>query len=444
MKIAVISDQHLGFGWDTERADDPFENLTEALDRAADADLILLPGDLFDRKRPRQAVLARAIDCFRRLEDQETALEIDDGPAASFRGTPMVAIHGTHERRTGDHVNPVELFERMGFLVHLHGDHVVFRHRETGERVAVHGMSGVPERYAPDVLEKHGYEPIEDCYNIFMLHQSIRNMVYTDADQSVLEIGMLPTGFDAIIDGHIHWYNLDHRDDERPLVLPGSTVTTQLNQVEAERPKGFLMIDTAADSIEFIELESPRTVVHETVDVTGMTGSEVRDRVEAIADDAAADEDRRPLLRVRLRGETDADISLTELRQALEDRTLPSLSKDITAPTADEDQDEIEVSEDSADEMGRELLEHEVGGAVGELFDRFVESGTDEALAALEEMDPDRLRPDAETAESEDSEDRTPNTDGAEQQDEDQDDSDAADETDETDQDPTIRRFTEL
>lgn len=453
MKLAVISDQHLGFGWGRDRAEDPFRNFEEALERAADADIILLPGDIFDGERPPQEVLARAIDCFRELEDRDQRVEVVDGEAR-FRGTPVVAIHGTHERRREDHVNPVELLERMGFLKHLHGDHITFEDRD-GDRVAVHGMSGVPERYAPDVLDRLEFSPVPEAYNVLMLHQSIRNMVYTDEDRSALEIGMLPAGFDLIVDGHIHWHNLELRDGERPLVLPGSTITTQMNKIEAERPKGFLMVDTDEDSVEFIALEQTRDVVHETVDADGMTGSQVRDRVMEIAEEATDGQERRPLVRVVVEGRTDAEVSVAELRRSVEDDVIPSLTVDLDRPDPDDDHS-VDISEESAASMGQTMLSEAVGFDVSDLFDQLAGSDTDEALAVLKEMDLEELRggsgedaPGAD-AEQEDADaedagtDADPGTDGSATTDAGTDETTGTADEGEDGNEPTIRRFTEL
>ncbi|NIQ17993.1 MAG: hypothetical protein GTN43_04250, partial [Candidatus Aenigmarchaeota archaeon] len=59
----------------------------------------------------------------------------------ALMGIPIVAIHGTHERRTKGLLNPVEALEKAGFLIYLHCNGVIFK--KGSERVAVHGMSGV-------------------------------------------------------------------------------------------------------------------------------------------------------------------------------------------------------------------------------------------------------------------------------------------------------------
>ncbi len=389
MDIAVISDQHLGYGWDTRRQDDSFAAFREALEEAADADLILLPGDLFDRKVPRQEVLGRVIELFRMFEDEDTNFHIreESDKIPEFRGKPIIAIHGTHERRSTDSLNPIQLLEKAGYLCHLHNESVILEDGE--ETVAVHGMSGVPERYAPEVLQRFDPEAVEDAYNILLLHQSIENFVYTDADQPALKLEHLPDDFDCIIDGHIHWKNLDLWGKDRPLIIPGSTITTQMNQIEADEPKGFLMIDTreGTDGLEFIELDEPRDVIHRELDVTGRTGSEARKAFDATMDEIIEDRKKAPLVRINLTGRTDAAISLTELRQGWDDDAVLHIGKQVTTEQ-EKAEDDIEYEEKDAREMGMEMLQHQIGwDRLDDLFALLADGDIDAALEALEDLD---------------------------------------------------------
>jgi DNA repair exonuclease SbcCD nuclease subunit len=380
MEIAVISDQHLGFGWGTEREDDPFTSCREAFERCSDADLILLPGDLFDKQVPKQEVLGRAIDLFRMFEGNESNVDTTEkgDKQPTFRGTPIVAIHGTHERRSGDHVNPIQLLEKMGYLAHIHNETIVFE--KDGEQVAIHGMSGVPERYAPKVLEQFDPQPVPDAHNILLLHQSIENFVYTDSDQSVLTLEHLPFGFDYIINGHIHWKNLEMQDDDKPLIMPGSTITTQINKIEAEEPKGFLRIDTRG-GLTFHELDSCRPVYHEEINVSGMSGSEIRDHFHETVRSLVTEHDKAPLLRIILTGETDADISITELKDGI-DEALLTVANRTETPGKSSTQD-IEHTQASATDMGMEMLQEKVEAPQLEELFQLLSGGEIEAAMDL-------------------------------------------------------------
>ncbi|MFB6294626.1 MAG: metallophosphoesterase, partial [Candidatus Nanohaloarchaea archaeon] len=115
MQVAIVSDTHFGYQWGNERGEDAFRNAREAFERTVDADLVLLPGDIFDKKVPKQEVLGRAIDCFNTYRNGSTDLSVveESEVDTAFDGTPVVAIHGTHERRSDGFTNPIELLDKM-------------------------------------------------------------------------------------------------------------------------------------------------------------------------------------------------------------------------------------------------------------------------------------------------------------------------------------------
>ncbi|MDY6766309.1 MAG: DNA repair exonuclease [Candidatus Nanohaloarchaea archaeon] len=387
MQVAIVSDTHFGFQWGNDRGDDPFRNAAEAFEQTVDADLVILPGDIFDKKVPKQEVLGQAIDCFNTYRDGDAGAAVaDDSPVtAQIDGTPVVAIHGTHERRSEGFTNPIELLDKMGYLLHLHNDAVIFE--KDGERVAVHGMSGVPERYAPAVLDKFDPEPVEDAYNIFVFHQSVENLVYTSPDHDVLTMEDLPDGFDLLVDGHIHWFQ--HLEGEKELVIPGSTVTTQMNQKEAEQPKGFVTVDTAADEIQFTELEQQRELYYEAVDVDGMTAEEVMDAVrERMAPIIEEEHDRRPLVRLKLDGETSAAVKQSELQDMYGDDAILSLSLSLTRGSGPADTDALGDGASVAEKGIAALhdnLDHDL--PLEDLFELLADEELEAALDRVEELE---------------------------------------------------------
>ena len=82
IKVAFISDTHFGEGRGTERENDCWEAVEEALTTAQEmgCSLIVHAGDVFDGKLPRP-------------EDWSRALQI-----LSKNKIPLVAIPGNHER----------------------------------------------------------------------------------------------------------------------------------------------------------------------------------------------------------------------------------------------------------------------------------------------------------------------------------------------------------
>jgi DNA repair exonuclease SbcCD nuclease subunit len=393
MKIAIVSDTHFGYKWDGERAGDCFDNAREAFRRTRDADLVILPGDIYDQKRPKQEVLGRSIDCFNEYKTGDCTLTVTNKSDVDyeFMGTPLVAIHGTHERRSKGYTNPIELLDTMGYLLHLHNEKAVFEHAETGETVAVHGMSGVPERYAPGVLEKFDPEPVKDAYNIFVFHQSVENVVYTSKDHPTLKLEHLPDGFDLLVDGHIHWYDLSNADSDKPLILPGSTISTQRRKVEAEKPKGFVTVDTKTDEVEFHSLEHPRELFYRELDVDGMSTTDIHSAIDdELQDVTGQDFDKKPLLRLILEGETDATVKLSEIREAYEDDCVLSLSKRFDTASTDISAQTFDQNTKSIAEMGREMLRSKLDTntlQVENLFELLAEEQLDDALEYVEELE---------------------------------------------------------
>jgi len=102
--------------------------------------------------------------------------------------------------------------------------------------------------------------------------------VFTPEDRDYLKLEDFPEGFDLIINGHIHWYNIERFPGEKPFVLPGSTVTTQMRKIEAEKGKGFLRLDTEDEDLKFIELDNPRDVHYIEVEVDGEDWSDVKNK----------------------------------------------------------------------------------------------------------------------------------------------------------------------
>ncbi len=378
MKISIISDTHFGYKWGEERGEDAFENAKEAFEESLDADLVILPGDIFDRKIPKQEVLDRAAEVLSIAMEGERNVKADRDLGMHGEGIPAVAIHGTHERRPSSYTNPIELMSRTGHLYHLNNDRIVFE--KDGEKVAVHGMGGVPEKYAPKVLEKFDPEPVEDAFNILVLHQSIEGFVYTPEDQDYLTLEDLPGGFDLIVNGHIHWYNLDRFPGKKPLVLPGSTVTTQMRKIEAEKGKGFLRLDTEKEELEFVELDRPRDVHYIELKVEDEPWSKVKDRAVEKLEKISGN--KKPLVNLKITGETSSRVNPRELKQIFRDDMFLNVNSSVS-----QDSGSAKIQEVDAVEEGREVLEDkldtDLGIDIDELFELLVDGNSSQAMKML-------------------------------------------------------------
>ncbi len=324
MKIAIASDFHLGY----ERfRKDAFEQCQAALSEAAEAaDAIVIPGDIFDMRAPKPDVIAEAINIFRNLSKRQWKAAVVEASAANkaYTSVPVLAIPGTHERRARGAENAVTLLGLAGLLVDVSDGYAVIE--KGGERVMVYGIGGIAEERFRDVLKSLSPKPKEGCFSIFVFHQSVHELlpfsddfVYTDE---------LPKGFDLYVDGHIH-NRVETESHGKHLLIPGSTVLTQLKAMEQE-PKGFFVFDTKSGKYEFHRIKSRRfVVVH--ADANGKSADELESAIrEAI--DTALSGGGVPVVRVEVGGKAgggarNIDVDYNRVVKAYEGRAVVDIVK---------------------------------------------------------------------------------------------------------------------
>ena len=352
MKILIISDAHLGFAQGTERENDSFEAVEESFQRGLDTDVVLIPGDLFDSKVPKTETLVKAMQLLIKPMLVKGKAKIIEGINKDIKkclflnsGVPVIAIHGTHERRVKGLLNPIEALEKAGFLVYLHCNAVILS--DGNEKVCVHGMSTVPDQYAGSVLKEWNPKPIEDCYNILMIHQSVSPFMYAE---HMLDVNELPKGFDLYICGHIHEAKKTSYDG-KPLIIPGSLIPTQLTK-ESINPKGFWKIDTKTGETEFIELKKQRKFYYE--EFTGSDKEKIKERLKEIL---SKNHEKKPVIRIKIKN-ADPHVSFQDLKTIFENKAIIIISAEF--------KDEIyraktmEEQKFSVQEMGEKILREEI------------------------------------------------------------------------------------
>jgi DNA repair exonuclease SbcCD nuclease subunit len=325
MKLAIISDFHLGY----ERfREDAHRQAEEALGAAAEvADVLLLPGDLFDVKTPRPEVLAEAINLFRGLskKDWKARVEKVSSESCAYTDIPIIAIPGTHERRAQGAEDAVGLLALAGMLVDVSDGFAVVRKGD--ERVAIYGMGGVSEEQFAGAIKRLNPTPVEGCFNVFMFHQSTKELLPFDTGSACFDD--LPRGFDLYVDGHIH-NRVERKVHGKPLLIPGSTVLTQLKDSEQEE-KGFYVYDTKADSYEFRKINSRRFAVIR-IDASGKSPDELLRDIRQAIDSAIGEAGGKPILRVELVGRLkegfkNIDIDVRGMAKTYADRAIVDISR---------------------------------------------------------------------------------------------------------------------
>ncbi len=377
LKLAVISDLHLGFSWGTERGQDAFEAASQAFELAIkqEPDMILLLGDIFHDKIPKPEVLAAVIELLagvrpklksevkiiKRIKEQQEEELKQKIPS-------IICIYGTHERRHSQSINPVQILEKAGFLYCLHAESILV---ESGiNRLGIHGLSGVPESYAKTCLKSWDPSPFPDVSNVLMTHQSYRDLIPA-VKEDILEFSDLPAGFDLFLLGHIHWNSsASHPVDQKPILIPGSTVCTQLTKVESEKEKGFYIINLGREKgdIKFIPIKS-RPFFYESVNVENKTPAEILTLASDIISKHLI-EGQKPIIRIKLEGTlakgfSPADLSFNELLREFKEKAILSISKsDLTSKELSARSSllaELKEKKQSVDEIGINLLAQALG-----------------------------------------------------------------------------------
>lgn len=382
MKIAIFSDTHCGFKYGEERGEDAFTALNEAIEKSLDCDLILIAGDMFDSKVPKPEVYARTARILSKAHNIPSKAKLvgsdkEISPLA-LRGIPIVTIHGTHERRSNTMTNPLHSLEDSGLIIHLDSSSATFD--IDGKKVAIHGFSGVSEKYAKETLDKWNPQPVADAINIFMFHQSVDPYIYSPLDPPTIRLNELPKGFDLYILGHIHWSDIKDLHTGK-FLLTGSTIPTSIHSKEVEQPKYIFKYD--GSEIKKIQLEQQRKIIMEEFDI----GAGVKEKVANFLSTLPA-ENPKQIVVIKIKGTLPKDCPQPNFRD-LEDRYREKfilyINKNIEMQELG---DQLELFKNlkenrfSPEEQGLKLLESRLGQMncainSNEIFDLLVEGNTD-------------------------------------------------------------------
>ncbi|MEM5778662.1 MAG: DNA repair exonuclease [Candidatus Aenigmatarchaeota archaeon] len=379
MLIGIFSDCHCGYKFGEERGEDSFITLNETIDKTLDCDLILIAGDLFDTRIPRPEVfakVARILSKARHASSNAKFLEIvnkekhEISPLA-LRGIPIIAIHGTHERRSRFLVNPIQALEYAGLLIYLHCSTIVFEIE--GKKVAIHGMSGVPDKYAKDCFEQWNPKPIENAINILMLHNSIAPYIYSPLEPPSMKLEDLPKGFDLYILGHMHWHEVKALNNSKLLVC-GSTVPTAIRKIESEQQKCIFKYN---GEIKAFPLDFQRKIFWEEYEF----GPNVKDSIENFLETLSLIKPK-PIVNIKIRGlKKDSLINFLKIEEKFSNKAIININKEIGTESLQEQLELIKALKSeklSPEEHGLRILQEKLkefncGIKVDEIFDYLVE-----------------------------------------------------------------------
>ncbi|MCL5092948.1 MAG: metallophosphoesterase [Candidatus Marsarchaeota archaeon] len=305
MKIAIVSDLHIGY----ERfAEDAFRQAKEALEAAsAMADAIIIPGDIFDKRAPKPDAIAEALNIFRELSRKNWAASAEvRGSGTAFTNVPILAIPGTHERTSAGRENALKLLALAGMLIDISESTAVISNGS--EHVAVFGLGGISDERVKEKLKELDPKPVEGIYSIFMFHQSVYELLPFNAD--FIKYEDLPVGFDLYVDGHIH-NTLEAKVHGKPFLIPGSTVLTQMKDAE-QGSKGFILFDTKDSSHKFIHINS-RKFFSIRLEFKDSDTQHILEKCENEVKQVIAKSASKPIIKVHLEGTLQAGLQFGSL-----------------------------------------------------------------------------------------------------------------------------------
>jgi len=320
MKIAIVSDMHIGY----ERFhEDAIRQAREAMELAsAMADAIILPGDIFDKRAPKPEVIAEAINLFRSKAEKSWRAKVVEFRCGRENHTdvPVIAISGTHERTAAGKDNPLSLLGLAGLLVDTNEATTIIE--KDGERVAVFGLGGLSEERVKEKLAELDPKPVAGVFSIFMFHQSIYEILPFSED--FIHYGDLPRGFDLYVNGHVHSI-VEATVHGKPFLIPGSTVLTQLKEGEQEQ-KGFMVFDTRTKTYVFVKIDSRRMFAR-TIKFDDADPEEVKRKCESQIEELLGQSDKKPVIRLKLVGRISdgfdsADMPLQAIAMKYADRAV--------------------------------------------------------------------------------------------------------------------------
>lgn len=253
MRLVHTADLHLGYrayhrtnasGINIREADVArvFRELLERTAKIA-PDLFLIAGDVFHTVRPSNAAIADAFRQFARFHEEAP-------------DTSVVIIAGNHDSpRAAETGNILRLFAEIpGFqVVYQEPKRLRFRELDTAILCLPHNSLFAEREPAIEPDPETGI-------NILMAHAAHENLkLISDYGAALLRSSDLrPEEWTYVALGHYHL----HEQLAPNMVYPGSIERTSVDVwSEADRPKGFVELDTDEGAADFHELQGTRTVI---------------------------------------------------------------------------------------------------------------------------------------------------------------------------------------
>ena len=249
IRILLLADTHLGFDLPVQarvrrrrRGHDFLANYAAALAPAVagEVDIVVHGGDVFNRSRPPTSLAYQAFEPLTRIAD---------------RGIPVFVVPGNHERGRIPHLR---FAQHPG--IHLFDRPRTFVTTVRGRRVALAGFPSERDNVRtkfPDLVRTAGATAVSADAYLLCLHQCVEGAAVGPGDftfttaADVIRARDIPSGFAAVLAGHIHRHQVLTRDLRgralvAPVLYPGSIERTSF--AEAGEEKGFMRVELACEA----------------------------------------------------------------------------------------------------------------------------------------------------------------------------------------------------
>lgn len=275
IKILFIADTHLGFDYPFKprvqrrrRGPDFFRNFELALQPAyrGEVDLVVHGGDILYRSKVPARLVDMAFEPLKRVANTDV---------------PVYVVPGNHERSSipyhilAAHPNISVFDQPTCFLQEIKGTTISF----AGFPFLRHGI----RKKFSEMIERTGLRKTRADFHVLCMHQSVdgatmgpKNFMFRGGDD-VIDIHDIPSGFAAVLTGHMHRHQVLQRDlkgksPATPVLYAGSIERTSF--AEKDEIKGYMIIDVEDNTKvhwHFHELPT-RPMISFEIDVTGMPG----------------------------------------------------------------------------------------------------------------------------------------------------------------------------
>jgi DNA repair protein SbcD/Mre11 len=304
VRILLLADTHLGFDLPVRprierrrRGHDFLANYATALQPALDGavDLVVHGGDVFNRSRVVPSLAYQAFAPLIRVADV---------------GVPVYVVPGNHERGRLPHLRFAQHPR-----IHIFDRPRTFVTEVRGVRVALAGFPSerdeVRTRFT-SLMQATASHTTEADVRLLCLHQCVEgatvgpaNFTFTTG-ADVIRGAEIPSGFAAVLSGHIHRHQTLMRDLRgralaAPVLYPGSIERTSI--AEADEEKGYMIVEIARDDAgarvdwRFHTLPA-RPLVRHTLSMNALADTDLEVRLRSLIAEAPAD----AVLTIRVEG----------------------------------------------------------------------------------------------------------------------------------------------